>query len=220
MSYEITFSITALCPCCGKALPTSHYLTAGRPTGHPLDRDNPYERKDRRVFITPCQDCFECRERRLERELADMEARKDGAYEERNKVVAALAKLFPSGVARTAIEGWSEDWHGCVYIDLPTGQVSWHFHDSQAHLFAGLPPYTKPWDGHDTPEKYRRLAALSHGVTPSRAPERDYCTDPDNCQRCKAFAWDQHKHEHAGIPLSQVAAGVTGTFNDQAKDQK
>lgn len=97
----------------------------------------------------------------LQAQLEDMERRKDGAYEERNRVVAALAKCFPSGVARTAIEGWSEDWHGCVYIDLPTGQVSWHFHDSQAHLFAGLPAYTKPWDGHDTPEKYRRVAALS-----------------------------------------------------------
>jgi hypothetical protein len=93
--------------------------------------------------------------------LAELEARKDAAYLERNQVVAALAKAFPSGVARTAIEGWSEDWHGCVYIDLPTGQASWHFHDSQAHLFDGLPPYTGKWDGHDTPEKYRRLAALS-----------------------------------------------------------
>jgi hypothetical protein len=92
--------------------------------------------------------------------LADMRKRKDDAYEERNKVVAALARVFPSGIARTAIEGWSDDWHGCVYIDLPTGQVSWHFHDSQAHLFAGLPPYAGEWDGHDTPEKYRRLAAL------------------------------------------------------------
>ena len=92
--------------------------------------------------------------------LRDMEARKDAAYLERNRVVAALAKAYPSGVARTAIEGWSEDWHGCVYIDLPTGQASWHFHDSQAYLFADLPPYTGKWDGHDTPEKYRRLAAL------------------------------------------------------------
>lgn len=92
--------------------------------------------------------------------LTEMEARKDAAYLERNQVVAALAKCFPSGVARTAIEGWSEDWHGCVYIDLPTGQASWHFHDSQAHLFRDLPPYTGTWDGHDTPEKYRRLAAL------------------------------------------------------------
>jgi hypothetical protein len=84
----------------------------------------------------------------------------DGAYHERNQVVAALAKCFPSGTARTAIEGWDPEWHGCVYIDLPTGQVSWHYHDSQADLFAFLPPYTKGWDGHDTPEKYRRLAAL------------------------------------------------------------
>lgn len=93
--------------------------------------------------------------------LADMTVRKDAAYLERNQVVAALAKAFPSGIARTAIEGWSEDWHGCVYIDLPTGQASWHFHDSHAYLFDGLPPYTKGWDGHDTPEKYRRLAALA-----------------------------------------------------------
>lgn len=92
--------------------------------------------------------------------LEEMTARKDAAYLERNQVVAALAKCFPSGIAKTAIEGWSEDWHQCVYIDLPTGQVSWHFHDSQAYLFDGLPPYQGAWDGHDTPEKYRRLSAL------------------------------------------------------------
>ncbi len=103
-----------------------------------------------------------------EAELRDMEARKDAAYLERNQVVAALAKCFPSGVARTAIEGWSEDWHGCVYIDLPTGQASWHFHDSQAYLFADLPPYAGTWDGHDTPEKYRRLAALAAPPAPSQ----------------------------------------------------
>lgn len=92
--------------------------------------------------------------------LAEMEARKDAAYYERNQVVAALAKCFPSGTARTAIEGWSEDWHGCVYIDLPTGQVSWHYHDTHDHLFAGLPAYTGEWDGHSTDAKYSRLSAL------------------------------------------------------------
>lgn len=92
--------------------------------------------------------------------VGEMEARKDAAYLERNQVVAALAKCFPSGIAKTAIEGWSEDWHGCVYIDLPTGQVSWHYHDSQAYLFDGLPAYAKPWDGHSTEEKYQRVAAL------------------------------------------------------------
>ena len=94
-------------------------------------------------------------------QLADMEARKDAAYLERNQVVSALAKCFPSGVARTEIEGWSDDWHGCVYIDLPTGQASWHFHDSHAYLFDSLPAYAGAWDGHSTEEKYARLAALS-----------------------------------------------------------
>lgn len=75
-----------------------------------------------------------------EKALIDMEARKDAAYLERNRLVALLSTLFPAGRARTAIDGWSEDWHGCVYINLPTGQVSWHYHDSQAHLFAHLPP--------------------------------------------------------------------------------
>ena len=93
--------------------------------------------------------------------MAKMRERKDGAYLERNQLVAALSKIYPSGIAKTAIPGWSEDWHGCVYIDSPVGQLSWHYHESQAHLFAHLPPYTKPWDGHTTEEKYRRLASLA-----------------------------------------------------------
>ncbi len=92
--------------------------------------------------------------------LTAMRERKDAAYLERNKVVAALARCFPSGIAKTAIEGWHDEWHGCVYIDLPTGQVSWHYHDSHVYLFQDLPPYTKPWDGHTTEQKYERLAGL------------------------------------------------------------
>jgi hypothetical protein len=57
--YEISFSITAVCPCCGKDLPSNSYLTVSKPSDGPFNRDNPYERKDRRVFITPCPDCFE-----------------------------------------------------------------------------------------------------------------------------------------------------------------
>lgn len=99
--------------------------------------------------------------RALRKERDDIEARKDAAYEERNRVVAALASRFYAGTARTAIEGWSDDWHGCVYIDLPTGQVSWHFHDSQAWLFSHLLPYRGEWDGHTTEEKYERLLAFT-----------------------------------------------------------
>ena len=98
---------------------------------------------------------------REERELSVARDMRDWAYAERNQVVAALAKVFPSGLAKTEIPGWDAEWHNCVYIDLPTGQVSWHFHDREAHWFAGMPAYSKPWDGHTTEEKYRRLNALS-----------------------------------------------------------
>lgn len=89
---------------------------------------------------------------------------KDGAYLERNQCVALIGRMallmgYPVTVTKTTIEGWSEDWHGCIYIGLPTGQVSWHFHDSQAHLFDGLPIRHESWDGHDTPLKYKRVNA-------------------------------------------------------------
>ena len=87
----------------------------------------------------------------------EMEERKDAAYLERNHLVAALARCFPSGIRKTAIEGWSDDWHGCVYIDLPAGQISYHYHDAQADLFFGLPAYDKPYDGHTKEQVHDRL---------------------------------------------------------------
>jgi hypothetical protein len=95
----------------------------------------------------------------------EQEDSKDGAYLERNKLVALLASRFPSGIKKTAIEGWSEDWHGCVYIDLPNGQASWHYHDSQEHLFKHLPQYEGVWDGHTTEEKYERIVLLSRSLS-------------------------------------------------------
>jgi hypothetical protein len=102
--------------------------------------------------------------------LALSDQQRNDAYRERNLVVAALAKLFPSGIAKTDIPGWDKDWHNCVYIDLPTGQVSWHYRDGEAHIFMDLPPYPGEWDGHDTPEKYRRLIRFTMGLLP--APPR------------------------------------------------
>jgi hypothetical protein len=77
----------------------------------------------------------------LARELAEAREAKDSAYRERNQVVAALAKLFPSGTKATDIPSWDPEWNGCVYIDLPTGQASWHYHVSDEALFSNLPPY-------------------------------------------------------------------------------
>lgn len=83
----------------------------------------------------------------------------NNAYRERNQLVALLSTLFPSGKAKTAIEGWDEAWHGCVYIDFPWGQASWHYHTDDEWMFAHLPPYTKGWDGHTTEAKYAAIAA-------------------------------------------------------------
>ena len=90
---------------------------------------------------------------------------KDSAYEERDKLVAALSKIFPAwlGLHNNGDEdpGWDPEWLRTVLIQLPTGQVSWHIKESELPMFAHLKQdLTKPWDGHDTPEKYRRLAAL------------------------------------------------------------
>jgi hypothetical protein len=84
---------------------------------------------------------------------------KDAAYKERNQLVALLSTCFPAGKAKTAIEGWDEAWHGCVYIDFPWGQASWHYHDSDGWMFEHLPQYSGEWDGHTTQEKYDAIAA-------------------------------------------------------------
>jgi hypothetical protein len=86
----------------------------------------------------------------------------DAAYTERNKCVALIARMALKlgcevALTRTAIEGWDPAWHGCLYIQLPTGQVSWHYHTREGYLFLGLPVRGAVWDGHDTPEKYRRV---------------------------------------------------------------
>ena len=144
-------------------------------------------------------------------DLAEMEARKDAAYEERNRVVAALARAalnlgYRAMRTRTAIEGWSDDWHGCVCIDLPTGQVSWHYHDSHAHLFDWLPPGDMEWDGHDTPEKYRRVAAFADG--------RDFPT-PDPASAPSVY--ERHAQELASAlgPAPTAAADQGEVLSDK-----
>jgi len=55
-AYQIEVSITPLCTCCGEELKVG--FTQSKPSSDPLNRDNPYERTDRRVFIHACEKCF------------------------------------------------------------------------------------------------------------------------------------------------------------------
>jgi hypothetical protein len=102
---------------------------------------------------------------KLQDALSDLRKRKDDAYEERNRVVVLLARMaivlgWKAGVGTHEDkpgEEWESDWRSIVCIELPTGQASWHLHDSHKHLLTGLPRYEAKWDGHTTGEKYRRL---------------------------------------------------------------
>lgn len=103
----------------------------------------------------------------------DYRKERDAAYTERNRLVAALARLLltgevPAGRGGTAWladhdpadAGWDPEWRTIVFIDGPTGQLSWHLHDSDVPLFDGLPRGSNTWDGHTTAEKYERVARL------------------------------------------------------------
>ena len=93
-------------------------------------------------------------------EIERLTRKKDGAFDERMHLVAALARMYPSGIRDTTTPGWTPAWKGCVYIDLPTGQISYHYHLRHASLFEALPPYSQPWDGHDKTCVHERLDAL------------------------------------------------------------
>lgn len=96
-------------------------------------------------------------------EIEKLKAEKNAAYAERNQCISLLARMalamgLKAGQAEhpSSDATWEQDWRNIVFIELPTGQVSWHFHDSEGPLFNGLPKYTAPWDLHSTAEKYRR----------------------------------------------------------------
>ena len=76
----------------------------------------------------------------------------DSVYRERMHLVATLAAVFPSYVNNE-----DEEWP-VILINIPTGQVSWHFGKADWDLFDDIPMGPEiVWDGHDTDEKYRRL---------------------------------------------------------------
>ena len=99
------------------------------------------------------------------RTIEILKKEKNDAYLERNLVVCALSKLFPAWLGKHDLEqdpNWYKEWVNIVYIQLPTGQVSWHFHEDLLPMFENhleYDPYEK-WDGHTTAEKYERLSNL------------------------------------------------------------
>lgn len=99
-------------------------------------------------------------------QIEALTTQKNQAYWERNQLVVALSKMFPSSLGRHEESdlGWERDWMNIVYVVVPIdgqeSQLSWHIHDSELPLFAHLSPFDLKWDGHTTEEKYERLSKL------------------------------------------------------------
>jgi hypothetical protein len=95
-----------------------------------------------------------------EEQINNLKEEKNNAYWERNQLVVFLSKFYKSHLSLHPEEDeyWEDDWRNLVCVHLPTGQASWHIHDSEVKYFAHLPYEPNHWDGHTTEEKYKRLA--------------------------------------------------------------
>lgn len=103
-------------------------------------------------------------------DLAGARRERDGAYRERAQLVAYLAACYGSVIMHDAdldAPGWS-----VIFIDTPSGQMSWHLHENDLDLFRHVPKILRhvpgPWDGHTADEKYRRLAELTTATAVAR----------------------------------------------------
>jgi NTP pyrophosphatase (non-canonical NTP hydrolase) len=88
----------------------------------------------------------------------------DAVYKERDMCVALIARMalglgYRVWLGQHPNADWEDDWRTIVFIDLPTGQVSWHIHDSEREWFLRDLHYNSDliWDSHDTAEKYHRV---------------------------------------------------------------
>jgi hypothetical protein len=79
-------------------------------------------------------------------------AMREAAFVERDSCVGLLIKLaIKTGMTAGLANG------NTVVLDLPSGQVSWQFEESEAHLFEALPAYTKPVEEIELVEMYTRV---------------------------------------------------------------
>lgn len=99
----------------------------------------------------------------LQYQLDSTEAVKNQAYAERNKVLSLTARMAQKlglnvGLGKDESPDADPDYYLILFIDLPSGQVSWHLRNDEVKpMFGFLPFYGTPWDGHSTEEKYQRV---------------------------------------------------------------
>jgi hypothetical protein len=88
--------------------------------------------------------------------MTDQSSTLNDAYFDRNQAVMALAKLAKQQGYKVGIrtDPNEPDWP-VLMIDLPTGQVGWHF--PKHELIGVWENYDAEWDGHNLNEKRQRI---------------------------------------------------------------
>lgn len=86
----------------------------------------------------------------------------DEAYYDRDLLAQALARMALEMGYKAGVRFRDTEWP-IIYVDLPTGQVSWHI--KQEELLQGLPDYPGEWDNHGLKEKRGRVKEYAKGNT-------------------------------------------------------
>ena len=86
--------------------------------------------------------------------MCSYESAPDEAYLDRNLAVQIFAVMARHIGYNVGVKNRNDEWP-ILYVDLPTGQVSWHI--PKEEIAAYFPDYSDEWDGHNVNEKRNRL---------------------------------------------------------------
>lgn len=103
-------------------------------------------------------------------------------YTERNACVGMALVMAKKLGYRIGIKTEDPEWP-IIFIDLPTGQVSWHIakNDLIGYFPDRIVEYQGDYDGHNFTEKYGRLVEYAQAK-----PSCNFCDDPlhEHCAKC------------------------------------
>lgn len=100
---------------------------------------------------------------RLQNKVDTLDMQLQAVYADRDLILALLVRMCAGGAGWSVGVGPASDaepgFSNVIYIKTPEGQLSWHFPDSEADLFDGLPDFGTEWvwDGHTTEQKHDRM---------------------------------------------------------------
>ncbi len=104
----------------------------------------------------------------LEKENARLRSVTDSTYFERDACVGLISKMarqigIPVGTLQQSVEVSASDGQASaqleyrVVMDLPSGQVSWDYLASEAHLFEDLPAYANTLEDQTIQQNYSKI---------------------------------------------------------------